>query len=761
MSDLMTCLEQCFTRASTLPRYRLGVLLLVLSLQLPGTAEAREYSTDVRVSDEEELRQLYYDGLLDEEEFYLLLQLVENPVDLNRSEREDLYQLPGISASLADAIVEERILNGPYLLLADLQQRIPDVTWRMIAQIEPFMVVSMPKGTSPAVRGSVNYFLYRSFDGCEPIENDYPARSHRICNLGYDKAPAMALSGGAEVMGWLDFGLSGIAHEGVKYAEYDPGSRDIYAAWGSPLFRPYSAYVRIRRPGGTIIGGSYQADFGHGLVMSTGSGRDRHGFTVRRSVGSGASDRISPFNGLFGAAARAHAVRVGKAELDLSVFGSIRNYDLYSSYIGLAGGTQYDPVTADLEGPRIWIDGQRASYITIPNLFRVAMAGGNVTLRVNRRTHVGVTGYGAYLERKVLEGVTDDHTFLIEKRWPSAPGFGSVGFNGAFGFGLLDLSGELGVFLHDGDPGLALYFRAEVEPAWGEFVLSLRRYDTNYGNPFTRAEANPDLLAGNSARNEEGIRFKATVRPLRKLRAQAMVDVSRNIIYDAWDARFRTSIAGYPVKWLQLSAAATATNQNLALNGREYAYGGSFDPELAGFYSNPEDLLELEDNIDRAGERFTLATSVRIEKKKVGYATLRYYRTWTDNDKRVPFSEQSCQLGMQQGHSVRFTGRITPGKTTTLGGSVLYSDVDIQGSRGGSGQFGDHSVYGYLQVEQKVAKKVKFRLRGGVGRRLPDPPSACDQADDTGLPAAVVEYDPDEHDLRHFGELLFSMQVKF
>jgi hypothetical protein len=116
---------------------------------------------------------------------------------------------------------------------------------------------------------------------------------------------------------------------------------------------------------------------------------------------------------------------------------------------------------------------------------------------------------------------------------------------------------------------------------------------------------------------------------------------------------------------------------------------------------------------------------------------------------------------MQQGHSVRFTGRLTPTKTTTVGGSVLYYDVDTQGGRGGSGQFGDHSVFGYLQVEQKIAKKVKFRLRGGVGRRLPDLPSACDQADDTGLPAADIVYEPDDHDLRHFGEFLFSMQVKF
>ena len=734
---------------------------LIVCVLLASAATAKEYSTDVRVSDEEELRQLYYDGLLDEEEFYLLLQVLENPVDLNRSERGDLYQLPGISASLADAIVEERVRNGPFLLLADLQQRIPEVTWRLIAQIEPFLVVSMPKGTSPAVRGSVNYFLYRSFDGCEALAEEYPARSHRICHLGYDQAPAMALGGGAEVMGWLDFGLAGIAHEGVKYSVYDPASRDIYASWGSPLFRPYSAYVRIRRPGGTIVGGSYQADFGHGLVLSTSSGRDRHGFTVRRTIGSGTQDRIRPFDGLFGAAARAHTIRVGRAEFDLSVFGSVRNYDLYSSYLGIADGVQLDPATAEVDGPRIWIDGKRTSYITLPNVFRVAMAGGNVTLRFNRRTQVGVTGYGAFLDRRVLEGVTDPQTFLIETRWPSSPGFGAVGVNGSFGVGLLDLSGEMGLWLEGEQPALALYLRAEVEPAWGQFVLSLRHYDQDYGNPYTRAEANADRLAGNAARNEQGVRFKATVKPLRELRAQALIDLSHNILYDAYDLRVRGSVHGRPLKFLELSVFGSATNQNLALNGRQYTYGGSFDPELAGLYSDLDVLLAEDGLDDRAGERFVLGGSARVEAKKVGYASLRYRRTWSDSGKMVAVSSQSCQPRMQQGHAVRFTGRLTPGKTTTVGGSFLYHDADVQGGRGGFGEYGDHAVFGYLQVEQKVAQKVKFRLRGGVGRRLPDQPSPCDQADDTGLPAEEVEYAPDDYDLRHFGEVLFSMQVKF
>lgn len=737
----------------------LGLLCLVCSVLWVADAAAREYSNEVRIADEEELRQLYYDGLLDEEEFYLLLQLLENPVDLNRSEREDLYQLPGISASLADSIVEERVRNGPYVLLADLQQRVPEMTWRLIAQVEPFMVVSMPRGTKPALRGSINYFLYRSFDGCAAIEDDYPARSHRICNLGYDKAPAMALGGGAEVMGWLDFGFAGIAHEGVKYAAYDPASHDIYASWGTPLFRPYSGYVRIRRPGGTVVAGSYQADFGSGLVFSTSSGRDRHGFTVRRMVGSGSTDRIRAFDGLFGAAARAHAVRVGRAELDLAVFGSVRSYDVYSSYLGIADGVQLDPVTADVDGPRIWIDGQRTSYITLPNVFRVALAGGNVTLRVNRRTHVGVTGYGAYLDRRVMEGVTDPHTFLLERRWPSSPGFGAVGVDGSFGVGLVDLGGELAVWLSDDDPALALYFRAELEPAWGQFVLSLRHYDVGYGNPFTRAEANPDLLGGNSARNEQGIRFKATVKPLRQLRAQAMVDVSHNLLSDAYDLRVRGSVQGRPVDFLQLSAFTSATNQDLSRNGRDYRYGGDVDFEsLLAF--DPEDFLEDDTSVDRAGERFSLGGAVRVEDKKVGYASVTYRRSWEDTGKRVAFSNQSCQLAMQQGHSVRFTGRLKPGKTTTVGGSFSYYDSDVMGGKG-SGPNGDHGVFGYLQLEQKVARAVKFRLRGGVGRRLPDVPSACDQADDTGVPADEVEYEPDAYDLRHFGEVLFSMQVKF
>jgi hypothetical protein len=755
------------TKLARLPRGTLlglaAAAFIVGSVYLPKTTLAKEYSTDVRVNGEEELRQLYYDGLLDEEEFYLLLRLLESPVDLNRSEREDLYQLPGVSASLAEIIVEERVKNGPYIILADLQQRVPDVTWRLVAQIDPFLVVSMPKGTSPAFRGKVKYGLYREFDGCKPIEDDYPGRSHPVCSLGYDKAPAMALSAKGEVMGWLDFGMAATLQEGVKYAEYDPASRDIYAAWGNPLLRPHSAYIRVRRQGGSVVVGSYQLDFGRGLVMSTSSGGQRHGFNPS-IITSASTDRIRQFDGLFGGAARAHSIRAGRATLDITGFGSVRTYDWYQYYLGLAGGVQHDPVTAasELDGPRIWIDGQKAAYITLPNVFRVALGGGNITLRVNRRTHVGVSGYGAYLDRKAMPGVTDDHTFLLERIWPNSTGFGTVGVDGAFGFGLLDFSGELAVFLHDGDPGLALYFRAEVEPAWGHFALSLRRYDENYANPYAGAEANSDQFGGNRARNEEGIRFKATLKPLREFRAGVMVDVARNIKYDAWDARVRLSVQGRPLDWLQLSAAGSVTNQNLVLNGRDQVYGGEFDPELAGSYSTPEDLIEdLNIRVDRAGEKYSLSTSVRFEGKKVGHATVRYSRSWTDNNKTVAFSEQSCQLAMQQAQSIRFTGRVKPTKTTTIAGSAVYSDGDTQGGRSNGGTYGGHSVYGYLQVEQKVAKKVKFRLRGAVGRRLPNPPSACDERDATDRPAAEVIYEPTDYALRHFGSLIFTTEVKF
>ena len=752
-------------------RPMLGVALVALALAA-GRAEAREYSVEIDVSDEQELSELYYDGAIDEEEYRILLSLLEVPIDLNRSEKSDLYQLPGITAAMADAIVEERIIDGPYVGLPDLLTRVDGVTWRLLAHIEPFVYVSLVKGSMPPARGEISFFLYKEFDGCEEIENDYAARSKYPCQLGYDRWPAMVLAGRAEVMGWLDFGLVGGLHEGVKVAEYEPSSRDVYARNGAPLCEPHSGWGGIRRPNGSVVVGSYHIDYGQGLVMAT-SGRDRHGFRVRLVRGDSGSERISQHKGLFGAAAHAYELKVGRAQFDLSVFGSIRNYDLYSSYMKLTGGQDVDLLTDDLDSPRIWMDDVRARSMTLPDVFRVALAGGNATVRFNSRTHVGVTGYGAFLDLRAMRGVTDQDTYAISRGWPTDLGWGVVGIDGGVGFAWVDFAGEAAFYL-GAKPAMALYFQALIEPPWGEFVFSARHYDIGYQNPFARGEAAPDQILGFTDRGEQGLRFRGSYNhSSKRLSATGRIDLSRNLLVNAFDLDLRASVTGRPLEFLQLKTYIRFTDQNLALNGREHRYSGDLDESLfagADYTGNlsrlDDDLLEevLEELSDRAGQKVTLGGQVRVDHKKVGDVTVRYQRTWTDLDKTIGVSDVSCQTRMQQGHALRVSGRLTPTKTTTIKGAFRYYDVDVQGSRSGSGgTYGDHAVYGYLQVEQKVAQRLKFRLRGLVGRRLPDLPSACDVGSASRTvpdPLAVDEYEQTDHQLRHFGEVLFTMQLK-
>jgi hypothetical protein len=759
---------------------RLFALLLLLA---PASALAREYTSDVTVADANELRQLFYDGLIEEEELAILLTLLESPIDFNRAGVQDLYQLPGITAAVAAAIVDERVLDGPYLMFADIVERVPDFTAASVALVEPFAFVRPAGGKGPPVKGTVEYLAFKRFRSVAPIANDYPGRSHSPGQLGYNNWPAMALTGGMDVLGVLDLGLGLIVQEGLKSAEYDPASRDLYVSWGAPLFRPYLAYARLKRDKGELIGGYYHAHYGHGLVMSTISGRDRHGFFVRQSALRG-EDRISQWNGLVGVAARAPAIPLGRADLDVSVFTNARPYDVFSNYMayGDADGGPVDtarhlidPDAApyEAERPRLWVDGQRISGQSLPNAMGVVLGGGNATVRFNRRTFIGLTGYGAWMNRTGIKGIDDPYTLVYTQRWPRREAFGAMGVHGAIGFGLVDLSGEAAFWFEQGEPKTALFFVAEIEPWWGELVASIRHYDRDYANPFTRAVAAPDTVAGIRARDEDGVRVQLTVNPLKdKFRFQFRGDLSRNIAFDIHNLELSTSVRGDLVDWLRLVFRFEYKNQNLAVNGTEHRYSADldFDDLAAYLYTQQDlfDLLETEDltertYLNRAGQRIAWTTSARLQHKKLGALELRYQQRFVDNRKRH-LRAGECRFDMQGGHRVRLSGYVRPTKTTTIRGAFSWYDDDWSGSRSLGSEDGVTSVFGYVQAEQSIKQNLKIRLRGGVGRRLPNVPSGCDQAeelDGTFLPAGSVEYEPDDYDLRHFGEFLVSVRVKF
>ena len=735
-------------RQVSLACLRVGLWLLLmwcLGLLLAAPAVARDFSVEVRVADEGELRQLYYDGLIDDEELDLLLRMLESPVDINRAEASDLVSLPGVTPSIATEIIESREADGPFSSMLDLLARVEGVTQSIKEQISSFVVAYHKEGKKVPVRGVVDFLMLKDFSAVRPMADDFPAASHNAAQLGYDKWPALALGVRVNVFDWITVGLAGVAQEGLKAAAYDPASGDIHAAYGTPVFRPYMGYVRVVRPSGQAVAGSYHLHYGQGLVMSTLGGRGRHGFYLRRSIGHG-DDRIREFDGLMGAAAHTSALRAGTVRFSMSSFLSFRTYDQYISYIGLAAGEQLDAATAEVTSPRVWVDGKRATYMTIPSVFRVGLLGGNFTARFNRRTHLGFTGYGAFMDRTALQGVEDPNTFLIRQRWPSDMGFGALGINGRLGVGLLNVEGEWGLWL-SGSPANALFIRAELEPAWGVVALSLRHYDTGYGNPMTRAEAAQDRYAGNTARNEQGVRLKTTIRPDKRFRVNASIDFSRNILFDVTDFSLRASVTVKPLDWLQFGFSSDYVNQNIVVNGSDQRYGGEIDEE--GYVIGSEGAgVEVAEGVnDRAGEHVRVGGSLRLQQKKVGSFVVRYSHTWDDTGKEV-LDGGACQVVKQPSHRVRLQGRLYPSRSTRIVASFSYEDDDILGSKGTRG------LETYLQVEQSIKERVQLRLRGRLGRYLPDAPQPCDRGADDA-------YTPTDYALRHFGELLFTARVKF
>jgi hypothetical protein len=740
---------------------------LAAALLLAAPAAAREYSVYVQVFDSDDLRELYYEGVLDEEEFNILLTLIENPIDLNRSGAEDVFQLPSVDAALATAIVEERILNGPYSLLADVANRVEGVDWRLLDVIRPFVQVRPAEGAADPLDARMGFITFKQFRAGQPIADDYPARSHSPKQLGYENWPNFALGAHARVMGFLDLGFIGLAQEGLWNATYDPNSRDVTGAYGTPVFRPYNLFARLRRPVGRarldVVIGSYHLNFGEGLVMNTLGGRKRTGHSISDRMTIERSEaRFREWDGLLGGSGRVIAPLTGGAELDVSVFGSLRNYDQYAGYVKVAGGQIFDPaIDNGLESPRVWTSGTRIAYQTLPNLFRVGLFGGNATFRVNKRTHLAITGYAGLIDRTVMAGVETQNELLLKRRWPVKQNFGSVGLNGRIGYGLIEVSGEYALWMGD-DVGQGMIVFVEVEPAWGRFIFSARHYDIKFANPFASAQATPRIIGGLRTRGEQGLRFQAVIDPIKRFSARVQFDLNRSVLLDVWDFETRGAVRGRPLEWLQVELLTTYANQNLAVNGREHIYSGTVSVADIIEYNLDEDADGS--SLNRAGERLSLAGGMRADNKKIGVINVRYTRTWTDAGKTYRIgSRDSCDEDFLQGHSLRVWGSVRPTKTTSISSSFRLAKTDVAGSKtgtSGSDDIGAHGFSGYLAINQRVGDKLTLRLRGGLGRRLPNEPSPCDFGDDNEYVEPVV-YEPDAYALRWFGDFLFQMGIRF
>lgn len=724
---------------------------LVLAWLLPRPAAAYDYSTAIYIEGEEDLFELYYAGLLEEQEFETLLELLDQPLDVNTASRDELYDLPGISRTTADAIVRHREEVGPFEAEWQLIE-LPGVGDAVFEQIRPFVINLPPVETQVPIHGLVQFKLGRGFEPPDdPIEDDHAEKTHSIEDLGYGKGPDSYVRGRVTVDRWLDGGIQALIQEDTASAVYDPESRDFTVRWGTPAFVIDKGYVSAQHDDGSGIAGTYSVGFGRRLTFDVTDRTDPHGWYRDLSITqtSNSYGMLGEYNSpqrLFGGAARLTAIRFGRMSLDMTVFGSSRLHDLYQYHLGLPVCESDEDVS-----PRVYVNGrdgtlQKVGWVTLPNAYREDLVGGNVTFRLNSRSHVGVTGYVAHIDKTVIEGVPDNQEWRFRYRIPNRDYFGAVGIDGRLALGLMTLSGEYAHNDNNGNAGLV-----QVNLARPRFDLDFvfRHYDTEYDNPHARGVAADDLYGGLRASDETGWRFKGWVMPLDWLQVRAMADLWRRHSLQTWNSRLYGKLDVSPTEQLRFGGYVRWTNKDLLHNGRSRVYGGSEDLEL--YFVDPSvNLGDIPDEEieEGAGAKTQFGIQADVYYIPRTHITLYYQRSYEDVGKLYPRADGDgpCEPWFQVGNFFWVKARVKPGKLTTVTYRFKVGDEDVHGSRGGKW------MVTYLQLDQKIGRapdpRVKFQIRGSLGRTLSDPRAEwyedCRNAGVPQLNGTCLDTDADE-----------------
>ena len=242
----------------------------------------------------------------------------------------------------------------------------------------------------------------------------------------------------------------------------------------------------------------------------------------------------------------------------------------------------------------------RFTFQTLPDMWAEPLGGGNVSFFFDRRSHVGVTGYGARPEW-LVEGTNLD--FQEWSRWPFGGGYGAIGVDAAWGAGLVDLGLEVARSFDSTAMGGGLGAIARATLTWpkNELELSLRSYGESFANPYAGAIAEPDVVDGQRARDEAGVRVRFAGR-----------------VSPRWDVR---TLADF---WIQPSANVPkirleARGDYFVTPGTSlgaYARWEDKDLRSGGFGACYDQTFETDENgepIPCKGQRIDLGVVARVE----------------------------------------------------------------------------------------------------------------------------------------------------
>jgi len=560
---------------------RAGVGLLVTAALLlpPSRAGAVEYSDPIVVDDDDGIYQAYENGLLTETERDRLIDLMRERVDLNRADRDELYELPGMSYVWADRILKYRKQHGDFALPEDVLEvpGLPDEVWEQMAS---FVDAGKGWGWLKNVRGRVRL----RGNGIDTYNSGDPAGTEANPS---DPRPAFAQQADFTLFDSYTLGWTLLQDEHLAPVRFEPwsGTTPGYFVTDGTTYVPglssFKAYGTGRWGKFDAIAGHYRAGFGQGLTFDTtgkiqpwGWTRDQTVYEAYNGVG------FSMARGQRGAAITAHGLDVGDdLTLDAAAFFSFSDDSAYQYDFG---GYGVDPKHPDEFGSyclyRGFMDSDcretgasarsqnKLSYQTLPRVFHEVLGGGALRLQWGERHYVGVAGYGS----SVLWRFDGPFQFSDSASYPEdRQTWGVFGAHFGTGAGVWSLFGEAAL---TDRMSPAVYVRSLLELDRVDVDLSVRDYETGFDNPHGRGKADEDEYLGNRARDERGARVLVTGKLPWKVRVSGALDVWQRPSLALWNGEIYARVDWNPWRLLGVAAWLTLKDKDLGRGGRAESY---------------------------------------------------------------------------------------------------------------------------------------------------------------------------------------------
>ncbi len=639
----------------------LPALLIVWNLLAPSGARAEPYDVELSVSDEAELRALYEDGVLSEEAFATLLEVLRTGVDLGTATREGLYTLPGLTWAQVDALLAYRAraegLGAPEALV-----EAGVLTAEQLRRLRPFLVGA--EGGARRVSGRVRLLTaYAAADALVP--------------------PVLLQARVEGPLGFRGGGVAELTRRRPGPVRYDSRRRALTAGLPGVALAVPKLHVTWAGEHASVLVGTYRLGFAQRLTLDTTGRPAPDGFVPdetflapgapeRRCMLSGtgacsaeeSQGRVTPdfggTEGFRGVVGTVHGGVEGVA-LSLTGFGSYQSRDV-SSYELLDVKTRKTPdVLAVLPGTKVPGVTRFASR-TLPDVFHELAAGGHVTVGLSPRTRLGLTTWGSWPVWAV-EGVALD--FRESSRYPEGGGFGAVGVDAAWGAGPVDLFFEGARSFAGGQGrGFGAVQRTVLGDRARELELTLRYYGRDFANPYGRPVSSPDEFEGLRASNELGARLRYLHRTEEEAwRLSGMVDV--------WTpppgseapgpVQLRTSarVDYVEVPVLQPSVWVEHRNKDLGRNGPGLCFEGTEGTRRG-------------EPLPCGGEQYRLAGRLRLEATEDLTLAVQYQHTLTGSDRHPE--------GFQKDGSAVLDVLFRPLPTLRLHGRASWRDEDLSES---------------------------------------------------------------------------------